>query len=314
MHPTKRGLRLVQQRRIEVDRFDQPMEKTPVMLGTKYISVTILYLSVWAGSLAGQTRTPAPSRTSPFVARSAGYQLTEEMIQQALLYGQVLAGADFSPSDAGALRSELIAYFPKETAKQMGAYESVAKIVRQLVGRGRKPSWLDLALIRYQAWQWYGENSQDFRDFQDVPFGRMVLKYNPVLVNSGGMIVTKADVDCLFYSNTLVAQAAGVGPPTETDKDRLIRTLPSQFGSLSKVQQEALRRAELRVVPVNDGYTGTIKTRAAMIADIKRNVHSSADVPPVARQVENDTQHDGKYWQSYLNEGFCCCSPSAAFC
>jgi hypothetical protein len=40
-----------------------------------------------------------------------------------------------------------------------------------------------------------------------------------------------------------------------------------------------------------------------MIADIKRNVHSSADVRREARQLENDTGHDGKYWQSYLNEG-----------
>ena len=57
----------------------------------------------------------------------------------------------------------------------------------------------------------------------------MVLKYNPVLVNSGGMIVTKTDVDCQFYSDALVAKIAGVAPPTPTEKDRFIRNLPSQF-------------------------------------------------------------------------------------
>jgi hypothetical protein len=50
-------------------------------------------------------------------------------------------------------------------------------------------------------------------------------------------------------------------------------------------------------------YEGTVKTRAAVIADIRKNVRSSADVWREARQVENDTEHDGKYWQSYLNEG-----------
>ena len=87
------------------------------MLGMKCVTVTILNLCVWAGSLAAQTHTRTTAPTSAVVAQSGGYQLTEETIQQAILFGQVLAGADFSPSDAGALRSELIAYFPKETAK-----------------------------------------------------------------------------------------------------------------------------------------------------------------------------------------------------
>ena len=51
---------------------------------------------------------------------------------------------------------------------------------------------------------------------------------------------------------------------------------------------------------VNDG---TIKTRAAVIADITRNIDSSADGWREARQLENDTEQDGKYWQSSLNEG-----------
>jgi hypothetical protein len=233
------------------------------------------------------------------VAQSGGYQLTEEMIQQALRFAQMLAGAGFSPSDAATLRSELIAYFPKETAKQMEGYESVAKTLRGALRP--KPSWLDLALIRYQVWQGYGENQQAFRDFQNVPFGKMVLKYNPVLVNSGGMIVTKTDVDCQFYSDTLVAQAAGVAPPTQAEKDRFIQSIPSRFTSLPKEQQEDLRRAELRLWSLRTVYEGTTKTRAAVITDIRKSVRSSADVWRAARQLENDA--DGKYWQSYLNEG-----------
>jgi hypothetical protein len=65
----------------------------------------------------------------------------------------------------------------------MAAYESAAKILQQ---EGRKPSWLDLANLRYNQWQWLAD-PQRFRDFVSYPFGRMVLKYNPILVNSGGM-------------------------------------------------------------------------------------------------------------------------------
>jgi hypothetical protein len=125
----------------------------------------------------------------------------------------------------------------------------------------------------------------------------MVLKYNPVLVNSGGMIVTKNDVDCVFYSDTMVAKAAGVAPPTEADKDRFVRNLPSRFASMPRELKEYLRQAELRLAEFDIVYDGTVKTHAAVLADIRKNVHSSADVPREARQVENDARATGKYWQ-----------------
>ena len=72
------------------------------------------------------------------------------MIDQALRFGQILAGADFSASDA-ALRGDLIATFRKEPAKETEDHESVAKILKQTAGR--KLSGLELALIRYKVWQ-----------------------------------------------------------------------------------------------------------------------------------------------------------------
>jgi len=49
-------------------------------------------------------------------------------------------------------------------------------------------------------------------------------------------------------------------------------------------------------------YGGTVKTRAAVVADIKKNVHSSADVWREARQVENDAEYGSKYYQLYRAE------------
>src|SRR5215475_14748965 len=128
-----------------------------------YRCIAILYLCVLSGPLAAQAGTHRPSPASAVVATSGNYQLTEQMIEQALRFGQILAGADFSPSDAAALRDELIATFQKEPAKQVEAHESVAKALREAVGR--KPSWLALALVRYKVWQAYGENEEAFRGF-----------------------------------------------------------------------------------------------------------------------------------------------------
>jgi hypothetical protein len=131
----------------------------------------------------------------------------------------------------------------------------------------------------------------------------MVLKYNPVLVNSGGMIVSRADIECHFYSEALVSKAAGVPPRTQAQKDQFTQSLAARFASMPREQPEHLRRAELRLASFRTVYDGTIKTRAAVITDIRKNVRSSGDVWREARQVENDSEHDGKYWQLYLNEG-----------
>ena len=135
----------------------------------------------------------------------------------------VKAGADFSTSDAAALRNDLITYFQREPAKQIEGYESIAKLLpRPSVVTG-KTTWLALALVRYNAWQAYAGNAQAFREFQSYPFGRMVIKYNPVLVNSGGMIVTQTDVDCQFYSNALVADVWREARQVENDAEYTAR-------------------------------------------------------------------------------------------
>ena len=259
------------------------------MLRVRCVWVTILCLILWAGSLAARAGTPEPSPGSTVpgstvVVRAGGYQLTEQMLDQALRFGQILAGADFSPSDTAALRSDLIAYFQKEPAQQMAAHESVAKILQR---EGPEPSWLDLAILRYNWWQRLGYAPR-LRQAQHHPFGRMILKYNPILINTGGLIVTKNDVDCQFYADTMVAEAAGVAPPTEIDKHQFVSNLPSRFASMPAEQKAYLREAEIRLAQFHVVYDDTIKTHASVLADIRENVHSSTDVSREARQLEKD--------------------------
>ena len=97
---------------------------------------------------------------------------------------------------------------------------------------------------------------------------------NPVLATSGGMIITQRDVDWQFASDAMVAEIAGVTPPTQADKDIFVRSLPAKFASMPKEQQEYLRTSQVRLADVHMNIDGTIKTRAAFEADIRRNVHS----------------------------------------
>ena len=105
-------------------------------------------------------------------------------------------------------------------------------------------------------------------------------------------------------TQTLWCQGRWGRTPTETDKDRFVRSLPSQFASWPKEQQEYLARAELRLVDLVQVHDGTIKTRAIVDADIRKNVHSSGDVWREARQVENDAEYGARYYQLYRAEAF----------
>jgi hypothetical protein len=72
---------------------------------------------------------------------------------------------------------------------------------------------------------------------------------------------------------------------------------------MPKEQQEYLRGSQLRFADVHMAIDGTIKTRAAVEADIRKNVHSSRDVWREARQLENDSApFSGKYSQLHRSE------------
>lgn len=257
----------------------------------KPVAAIVLLLALCPGPLPAQggSDRPGADRPSPgaaVVVSSGGRRLTEAMLDEARRYGQILAAAEFSAADAAALRAALIASFLKQPAQQAAAYDSVGTMLRQRLPGGA-PSWLDLALLRYAQWQSYGQ-AQRFADFSGTPLGRMVLKYNPVLVHSGGAIVTRDNVDCRFYADTMVARAAALAPPTAADKDRFARTLAAHFAAMPAQRKTYLTQAEIRLARLVLVYDGDGGTRAAVLADIRKEVHAPADVARAARQVEND--------------------------
>jgi len=71
---------------------------------------------------------------------------------------------------------------------------------------------------------------------------------------------------------------------------------------MPKEQKAELAAAEVRLANFENVFRNSIKTRAAIIAEIRRNVHSSADVSREARQLEWDTGPSEKYGQSYQSE------------
>jgi hypothetical protein len=223
------------------------------------------------------------SEPNSVIAASGKYQLTEGMVEQAIYFGQFLAGQRFSAPDIAAMREGLIGTFRRQAAKEMAGYQALAQIVPVLRST---QNTLAIAKVREAAWAAFAKDPAGFREFQNDPAGKVILKYNPVIVNARDMIVTRLNVDCLFASNALVAKIAGVAPPPQSEKDECLRVLPSKFSSLTNEQQEFFRQAETRLARFQEMYASGF-IGPSVVAEIKKTVHSPKDVPDRARAIEN---------------------------
>ena len=256
------------------------------------IGSIILCLGLWAGAVpaqAGGFRSPG----SAVVAASGGYQLTEAMLGEGILLARILASADLSAGDTAALRNGLIDSFYKTPAKDAKAYADAKKFNHT---SSRYSS------LRFKYFVWLAQDENNLSEFEKSALGKMVLKYNPIIVNSGGFIITQRDVDWQFEADAFVAQTAGVAPFAPADKERFVKSLPARFASMSASERENLRGSQIRYGNVVMSMEGAPRTRAAIESYIKANVHSPDDVSRVARQVENDSSYQAKYNIASVNE------------
>lgn len=225
----------------------------------------------------------AKSAPNTVVVTSGTYQLTEGMLEQGMYFSQFLAGQRFSAPDLAAMREGLISVFRKQPAKEVVGYKALAQIVPLLQ---KTRSSLAIAKVREAAWGAFAQDPAGFREFQNDPAGKIVLKYNPVIVNANGMVVTRVSVDSLFASNSLVAKIAGVTPPPQSEEDECLRVLPSRFSSLTRDQQEFFRQAESRLARFQEMYANGF-IRDSVVSEVKKTVRSPKDVPDRARALEN---------------------------
>jgi hypothetical protein len=225
----------------------------------------------------------AAAAPNTVVATSGNHQLTEGMLEDAIYFGQFLAGQRFSSPDLAAMREGLISTFRTQPAKDATGYQALGQFVPVL---RRTRSVLAVAKTREAAWGAFAKDPAGFREFQNDPAGKIILKYNPVVVSAGDMIITRLNVESLFASNALVAKIAGVTPPSQSDIDECLRLLPSQFASLTKDQQQFFRQAESRLARFQEMYASSF-IGPSVVSEIKKTVHSPQDVPDRARALEN---------------------------
>jgi hypothetical protein len=242
-----------------------------------------MIIAALVGLIAMTTLSIATAAPNTVVATSASHQLTEGMLEDAIYFGQFLAGQRFSPSDIAAMREGLISSFHKQPAKEVTGYRALAQFVPAL---RRARSSLAVAKAREAAWAAFAKDAAGFREFQNDPAGKIILKYNPVVVHAEGVIITRLSVESLFASNALVAKIAGVAPPSQSEIDECLRLMPSQYGSLTKEQQEFFRQAESRLARFQQMYASRF-IGPSVVSEVKKTVHSSKEVPDRARALEN---------------------------
>ena len=220
------------------------------------------------------------------------------MIRQALRFGQILAVADFPTSDSAALTKERPGYLLSKRTRQAGR-----GVDSETAAAAERRQWKDHLARRCPC------SLQRVTDVCREPAGVSRVPELPVWQN-GHQIYPCAgqlgwdDRHPNRCGLPILLKHFGradrrVPPPTRTEREEFIRTLPSRFASLPREHQQYLRRAEIRLQNLYTVYVDTIKTRAVVAADIRKNVHSAADVWREARQVENVAEYTARYYQRY---------------
>jgi hypothetical protein len=243
----------------------------------------MVIIACFVGLIATATLNIATAAPNTVIATSGTHQLTDGMLDEAIDFGQFLVGRQFSATDAATMREGLISTFRMQPDKEVAGYQALAQFVPAL--RSTRSS-LAVAKAREGAWAAFAKDPTGYRAFQNDPAGQILLRYNPVIVNAGGMIITRLSVESLFASNALVAKIAGLAPPSQTDIDECLRLLPSQFASLTKEQQEFFRQAESRLARFQEMYASHF-IGPSVVSEIKKTVRSPKEVPDRARALEN---------------------------
>jgi hypothetical protein len=259
----------------------------------------LLTLLLCTGICAADARAGAPEpSTETVVARAGGNVLYQGNIDDMIQFADILAGAEMSGADASALRAELIVVFNRDPDRSDALYGYVVPLLKTALGRASP--WPQLADIR-QGQYVLSLRSPDLLD-RIALFGRIVQKYNPVLVQTRDWIIGRTDLESQFHSDDLVATIAGVAPLTQAEKDGYLRELPARFATLSPDEQAQLGEAEPRAASFDYIYHAAIGARNDLIKDIRSHVHSRDDVAQEARRVETECRPKGPYWTSYQKE------------
>lgn len=165
------------------------------------------------------------SRASTVLTSANGKNLTQAMVNDAIAFGEFLAGDKFTPSEKSWLKDLAIKEFRKAPASEIQAYNIVAKVLSQIKQLNNP---VMRARARENAFTYIYLRDLAEQTLNEPSFTSIVYKHSPVIAAdpTSQLVVTKRGIESYFEWYNFTQQL--LGRPLLTNQQKAERTLDLQ--------------------------------------------------------------------------------------
>jgi len=222
---------------------------------------------------------------STVLAEAGGVQLTQQMVNDAIEYGEFLALRRFNRGEYEFLHGEMISHFIANTAAEFEAHEIIGPFIRRLPTQGA----IAQAKLRRDIMAEIHFHIQ--KSGRVSPLLEVVYRYNPVLAADSklGVVATRASYTALLESNSYVAAIADLGHIPDKDKDRYLNELEKDYPGYDDRSKQYLADGEVNWITLVAMWSAWNEKSRAKYLRLARVGRTTAlnEVPQVARNLES---------------------------
>ncbi|BAZ24014.1 hypothetical protein NIES4073_49060 [Kalymmatonema gypsitolerans NIES-4073] len=182
-------------------------------------------------------------RASAVLTSANGQNLTQEMINDAIAFGEFLAGEKFTPSEVSWFKDLAVKGFPKETASEIQGYNIIAKVLSEI-------RQLNNPVVRVQVREKLFTqiylNQLAKGTLNEPGIMTIVSKHSPVIAAdpTSKLVVTKRGFESYFEWYNFTEQLLGRPLLTNQAKAEALLEFPKHFHNIPLENKMMLAAAE----------------------------------------------------------------------
>jgi hypothetical protein len=237
------------------------------------------FLLVAATCASGLAQAPAP--TPQVISQSGNNLLTARDLEDLRVINACVLATPLSPVEQQQAQQNIVRQFEKDPAaftKSEPATHQIAELIRHASLAERT----EVAMRLWARW-----NDRARVDPDTKWWTSLVRLHNPVIAQSGGLVVTQLQLNGLFADNDWVAATAQLPVSTEASRAAFIRELPARFAAMPQDEKIRLARADVRWFDLHDPVLDHPDLKQIAVNEVHEHVHSPQDVYTEARSLED---------------------------
>jgi hypothetical protein len=182
-------------------------------------------------------------RASAVLTSGNGYNLTQGMINDAIAFGEFLAGEKFTPSEVSWVKNLAVKGFRKEPASEIQAYNNIAKFLSEIRQLNNPVLY---AQVREKLFTKIYLNQLVKQTLNEPNIMTIVYKHSPVVAADpeNKLVVTKRGMKSFIDCSNLAAQLVGKPLITSQPDTQTLLQIKQVFQTIPMENKRILAAAE----------------------------------------------------------------------